>query len=47
MPSRVDVFWSFRRPYSYLATSRLTAHVGPTERKDHQPPEKASLLYAL
>jgi 2-hydroxychromene-2-carboxylate isomerase len=23
MPSRVDIFWSFRSPYSYLATSRL------------------------
>ncbi|MDA0262473.1 MAG: DsbA family protein [Proteobacteria bacterium] len=23
MPSRVDVFWSFRSPYSYLATPRL------------------------
>ena len=26
----VDVFWSFRSPYSYLATPRLAAGHGPT-----------------
>ena len=30
------------------AVDKIPAHVGPTERKDHQPPRRrTSLLYAL